>query len=132
MRRTSLAVVTGSLLAAVLAGCTSTEPTRPEPIVRQDTAPIQKRVKNIGDRFSVRWVGGITGNERVPGPSASWLDAVITLNDTGVLDRLRDAAGVHAVASRPEIPVELGDPGAGVTSAGLNAFVAVEPDTVRT
>lgn len=131
MRRTFRSAVAGSMLVALFAGCSSTESAPSVPTVRQDAAPIQKRVTNIGDRFSVRWVGGITGDERVPGPSATWLDAVITLNDAGVTGRLRDAAGVNPVASRPEISAELGDPGTGLTSAGLDAFVAVEPGTVR-
>lgn len=123
-------LLAGALAAIALAGCAPTSPA-PEPIVRTDIAPIQKRVKNIGDRFTARWVGGIFGNERVPGPNATWLDAVVVVDDPGVVRGLSAAAGDATADGRPELSEALGDPGVGITSAGLDAFVAVEPGTVR-
>ncbi|MBS4103335.1 hypothetical protein, partial [Tsukamurella paurometabola] len=68
MRRRPGRVVAAMVIAAALAGCGPAGTAPPVPAVREDTAPIQKRVTNIGDRFTVRWVGGTLGDERVPGP----------------------------------------------------------------
>lgn len=119
------------VIAAALAGCGPAGTAPPVPAVREDTAPIQKRVTNIGDRFTVRWVGGTLGDERVPGPNASWIDAVVTVGDAAAVSALRAALGPSGVEARPAVAAALGDPGAGMTSAGLDAFVAVEPGTVR-
>ncbi len=123
-------LLAAALAATALAGCAPSSPA-PEPTVRTDIAPIQKRVKNIGDRFTARWVGGIRGDERVPGPNATWLDAVVVVDDPGVVRGLRAAAGDTPAGGRPDVSEALGDPGAGVTSTGLDAYVAVEPGTVR-
>lgn len=120
----------GAVVAAALVGCSPTSPA-PVSTVRTEVAPIQKRVTNIGDRFTVRWVGGIRGNERIPGPNAAWLDAVISVDDEATVRRLRAALGATPAEKRPDVSAALVDPGPGKTSAELDAFVAVEPGTVR-
>ncbi len=123
-------LIAGAVAAVTVVGCAPSSPA-PDSMIRTDTAPIQKRVTNIGDRFTVRWVGGIRGNERVPGPNAAWLDAVISVDDRGTLRGLRVMAGDAPAQERPAISASLEDLGTGLTSAELDAFVAVEPGTVR-
>ncbi|KXO94149.1 hypothetical protein AXK56_21425 [Tsukamurella pulmonis] len=131
MHASRRSVILGALFVPVVAGCAPSEPAPSAPTVRDEVEPIRKRVKNIGDSFSARWIGRSNADDRNPGPSAVWLDAVIALGDEVVTTRLRDAAGTAPGRSRPELPAVLGDPGVGLTDAGLDAFVAVEPGTVR-
>ncbi|MDP0399838.1 hypothetical protein [Tsukamurella strandjordii] len=127
-------VVATAMMAGSVLSCGSPSPApQAEPtVVRKDKEPISKRIKNIGENYVVRWVSGSFTNERIPGPNSYWLDASITLRDDEVASGLRAAAGSPVGHETPDVPAEInrsGDPG--ITSAGLNAFVAVEPGTVR-
>ncbi len=53
--------------------------TKPNGAVRTDPEPITRRFAALGKPQAVSWQSGILGDERVPGPSSYWIDAVVTL-----------------------------------------------------
>lgn len=100
--------------------------------VRTDTEPIEKRVKNIGERFSVVWAGGLYGDKEVPGPNAVWFQAVIKLNDPEVTRRLVVEVGGNSTSIVPETILAHGalPEGPATASAALNRYVSVDSNTI--
>ena len=47
--------------------------------LRTDSDPLTKRYAVLGTPRGVTWVSGTVGDERVPGPSTYWIDAVVVL-----------------------------------------------------
>ncbi|OLR91470.1 hypothetical protein BJP25_00880 [Actinokineospora bangkokensis] len=47
--------------------------------LRTDLAPLTKRFPGLADARSAQWMSGTLGDDRVPGPSTYWIDAVVTL-----------------------------------------------------
>ena len=69
--------------------------------MRTDLDPLTKRFPRIGDPVSAQWQSGTLGDDRVPGPSTYWIDAVVEL-DPEVADRLRLDAG-PPMGARPAL-----------------------------
>ncbi|ADG80586.1 Lipoprotein OS=Tsukamurella paurometabola (strain ATCC 8368 / DSM / CCUG 35730 / CIP 100753/ JCM 10117 / KCTC 9821 / NBRC 16120 / NCIMB 702349 / NCTC 13040)OX=521096 GN=Tpau_4015 PE=4 SV=1 [Tsukamurella paurometabola] len=126
-------VVATAMMAGSLVSCGSSgAPQQDAVAVRQDREPIQKRVTNIGEAYRVKWLGDVSGPTTSRSTGSGWIDANIVLRDDEVAARLRDAAGEPVTHEVPDVPAEInrsGDPG--ITSAGLDSYVAVEPGTVR-
>lgn len=72
-----------------------------ESTVRTDRDPIARRFPGLGAFREVRWVGGTLGDDRVPGPSTYFIDAVVTL---GPADAARLAATPDLAPSDPPAP----------------------------
>lgn len=53
--------------------------TKPNGAVRTDPEPITRRFAALGKPLTVSWQSGILGDERMPGPSSYWIDAIATL-----------------------------------------------------
>lgn len=103
MRRRTFLVAGAAVL---LAGCTDTRPDRTQPsgpakqgdgTLRTDAGPLLKRFPVLGQPAQVRWMSGTLGDDRVPGPSTYWIDAVVTLAPADA-QRLRGAAELHDVS----------------------------------
>ena len=47
--------------------------------VRSDLAPLTDRFDALGDPVAATWASGTLGDDRVPGPSTYWIDAVVEL-----------------------------------------------------
>ena len=99
---------------------------------RTDPEPIEKRVRNIGERFSVTWAGGLFGDRDIPGPNAVWIQAVIKLNDSEAARRLVAEVVDHSTTVVPETILAHGllPEGAAVTSTALNRYVSVDSNTI--
>jgi hypothetical protein len=95
------------LLALVLllaAGCAA--PPAADPLeraeVRTDPAPITSRFPALGAPLAVTWIGGTLGDDRVPGPSRFFLEAVVALAPADV-ERLR-ATHAAVAGGPPAVP----------------------------
>ena len=75
--------------------------------MRSDPEPLTRRFPALGTPRSVRWQSGRVGDNRVPGPSTLWIDAVVTL-EPQVAANLRVVAAQKdpAWAGKPQ-PVDL-------------------------
>ena len=51
--------------------------------IRHDLAPLTDRFPQLAGAQSATWLSGTLGDERVPGPSTYWIDAVVVLNEAG-------------------------------------------------
>jgi hypothetical protein len=60
--------------------------------VRHDLGPLTERFPQLATARSATWMSGTLGDERVPGPSTYWIDAVVVLDEAGY-------AAVRALAS---------------------------------
>ncbi|GAA3011936.1 hypothetical protein [Actinokineospora diospyrosa] len=47
--------------------------------VRTDLEPLTTRFPALAEAESARWMSGTLGDDRVPGPSTYWIDAIVTL-----------------------------------------------------
>lgn len=115
----------------------------PTEAVRSDLAPLLRRFPALGQPVRAVWQSGTTGDDRVPGPTTYWIDAVVTLSpDTAA--RLRQThsltssaepaatpgvaaaipAGVSWLTGR-DLAVELSGDG-----WGCRAFLAADGDTL--
>lgn len=89
------------LSGLVLAGCSDEavqsrdQPTPTE--LRTDIEPIVGRVPTLGSDFTAQWFSNTTYNQRAPGPSTYWINALVTPAD-----------GVEALID--DQPLSPGDP----------------------
>ncbi|MFN8074050.1 MAG: hypothetical protein U0Q15_01360 [Kineosporiaceae bacterium] len=67
----------------------------PDPL-RTDAEPLTKRFPGLGTPQSLMWQAGALGDERMPGPSSSWIEGVVRL-EPDVAARLRAATDLAAV-----------------------------------
>ncbi|QYN41035.1 hypothetical protein K1T35_47695 (plasmid) [Pseudonocardia sp. DSM 110487] len=74
--------------------------------MRTDRTPIAERFPRLGSFVEVRWVGGRAGDERVPGPSTYFIEAVVTLSPDDVA-RLASSFELTPAASPPRSPASL-------------------------
>lgn len=74
--------------------------------MRTDTDPLISRFPALGQPTSVRWQSGTLGDDRVPGPSTYWIDAVVTL-DPGTADSLRAEYAPAAGGPAPDLVAEV-------------------------
>ncbi len=109
--------------------------------MRTDLEPLTKRFEAIGVPARAVWMSGTTGDERVPGPTTYWIDAVITLDaetaqmlrsDFGALETDSVPAVVDGLAEKlPSGPLLTSDELSRHTDGGGlggGAFIAAESD----
>lgn len=108
-RRVSVAAITITLL---LSGCT---PSAPAPVersgtgeVRHDLEPLTDRFPPLADATEATWMSGTLGDERVPGPSTYWIDAVVTLGDADYA-ALRAETDAQSTTDAPAVDAGLED-----------------------
>ncbi|WP_114201480.1 hypothetical protein [Janibacter anophelis] len=56
--------------------------------MRTELDPLTKRFPALGQPLSAQWESGTLGDDRVPGPTSYWIDAVVEL-DPQVADTMR-------------------------------------------
>jgi hypothetical protein len=100
-------------LALVITGCQSDEPTGPDMTstidaaeVRTDRQPIADRFPRLGSFVDAHWVGGRLGDDRVPGPSTYFIEAVVTLSPDDVA-RLTGEYDFAPAPAAPQAPQSL-------------------------
>jgi len=76
--------------------------------LRTDLQPLTDRFEALGSPVSAEWMSGTFGDERLPGPSTYWIDAIVVL-EQGVAAGLRDRYGPSATDERPAVVDELAD-----------------------
>ncbi|WP_156466195.1 hypothetical protein [Janibacter sp. Soil728] len=99
-------MITVLIALFLLAGCGSggNQPAQKsvdERGMRTDLDPLTRRFPAIGDPASAHWQSGTYGDDRVPGPSTRWIDAVVEL-DPEVANRLRLDTG-PPTGTRPDL-----------------------------
>jgi hypothetical protein len=71
--------------------------------LRTDLAPLVDRYPAVADAESAAWSSGtLAGDDRVPGPSSHWIDAVVVLPQASY-DELRAAHEYTESAQRPSV-----------------------------
>jgi len=109
--------------------------------LRSDLEPLVDRFGAIGAPLSAVWMSGTTGDDRVPGPTTYWIDAVIildpataaalradfgaTLTDEspGVVEGLSENLPAGPLLTSPELSDHTNGGG-----FGGQAFIAVDSD----
>jgi hypothetical protein len=74
--------------------------------VRTDRDPIATRFPRLGAFTDVRWAGGTLGDDRVPGPSTYFIEAVVNLAPDDVA-RLSGEYELSPAAALPQAPQSL-------------------------
>lgn len=70
--------------------------------LRTDVEPLAQRFAMLRTAQAVRWMSGLYGQPRNPGPSTYWIDAVITLNPDQIVELSR-AHGPTTRVKRPNV-----------------------------
>lgn len=89
--------------------------------VRHDLEPLTKRFPILGTPTSAAWVSGTLGDDRVPGPSTYWIDAVVQLPPEKIA-ALVAKYGTENTGAQPAVDEALKDlvpQGSWLTSPGL-------------
>jgi hypothetical protein len=93
------------LLLFVASGCAS----EPRPSVRSGSGEIRHELTPLTDRFpqlseatAATWMSGTLGDDRMPGPSTYWIDAIVTLDENGYA-ALRSQPGLESTAELPKL-----------------------------
>jgi hypothetical protein len=113
MRPSAVAAVCAALLLGALGGCADT-PAQPGGAVasvdqatdvRTDRAPIASRFPRLGEFRAVHWVSGRLGDDRVPGPSTYFIEAVVELApaDAAALAARYPAAAAPTAPQAPPV-----------------------------
>ncbi|RMI13558.1 hypothetical protein EBM89_03880 [Cellulomonas triticagri] len=69
---------------------------------RHDLEPLTTRIPALTQVDEATWMSGTLGDEDVPGPSLSWIDAVVTL-PAGVADGLRSSMELTPATVAPGV-----------------------------
>ncbi len=99
--------------------------TKPSGPVRTDLAPLTRRFPELGVPVSASWQSGALGDDRVPGPSSFWIDAIVTLAPE-TAQKLRSSGSLEP-ADTPEITEDLRKalpPGPWLTGTDLDRLVS--------
>ena len=127
MRTSRIVWMAAALIAgAALSGCST--PASEE--LRTDADPITSRFAQLDGLESVVWLGGTEGDDRAPGPSLYWVDAIVTV-DAAHLATITDGLDLQPVDA-PDLHDPLGaelPDGPFVGSPELDAAFSV--DTYR-
>ncbi|RUQ98059.1 hypothetical protein [Labedella endophytica] len=88
--RARILPVVAAIVACLLTACT-TPAADPEPTasaarsgtgeVRHDLEPLTDRFIRLDTATAATWMSGTLGDDRVPGPSTYWIDAIVTLDE---------------------------------------------------
>jgi hypothetical protein len=73
---------------------------------RHDLEPLTSRFPELGDVQSAVWFSGRLGDERAPGPSSYWIDAVVTISPTETR-RLLATYGPETAGTEPAVVEDL-------------------------
>ncbi|WP_152361346.1 hypothetical protein [Microlunatus speluncae] len=101
--------------------------------LRTDPEPLRKRFPELGPSFEAQWMSGQYGDERAPGPSTYWIDAVIALPS----DRASRLLTAYAPVETTEAPAVVDGlrsrlpAGPLLTSAALDAAFAPDEGSAR-
>lgn len=66
--------------------------------VRTDLDPLVRRFPALGAPVRASWQSGVLGDERMPGPSSFWIDAIVTLQPE-TAQKLRSSDSLEAADS---------------------------------
>ncbi|MBF4511421.1 hypothetical protein ITJ66_02890 [Plantibacter sp. VKM Ac-2885] len=94
--------------------------------IRHELGPLTDRFPQLATALSATWMSGTMGDERVPGPSTYWIDAIVVLDEAGYAELRALApgeAGSDAEAELPDLDAGLDDalpPGPLVRSSALD------------
>lgn len=76
------AVAVAAVAGTVLTGCSdnpSNNEREPDPTeMRTDIEPLVGRVPSLGSDFTAQWFSNTTFDQRAPGPSTYWINALVT------------------------------------------------------
>ena len=113
-------VATAVVVAGLLAGCaTSPSPDRTTAAsgaasdsatrsgtgeIRHELGPLTDRFPQLATALSATWMSGTMGDERVPGPSTYWIDAVVVLDEAGYAELRALAPGEAGSSEEAELP----------------------------
>ncbi|PPK61740.1 hypothetical protein V5P93_000099 [Actinokineospora auranticolor] len=87
-----MAAVTRIAAVALLLLATACDSAPPAPRksgtgeLRTDLDPLVKRFPALAGATKAVWMSGTLGDDRVPGPSTYWIDAIVTLPQTTITD----------------------------------------------
>lgn len=112
LRAAALALV----LAGALSACGAPAPAEREPSssavrsgsgeLRHDLGPLTDRFSPLGSATTATWMSGTLGDDRVPGPSSYWIDAVVTL-PAADFDALRSQTDAQRTDDTPSVSPDL-------------------------
>lgn len=86
--RTTRHLIAAILLLLTATACSTTQPEKGHPRMppksgtgelRTDLEPLTKRFPLLTAAEKAEWMSGTLGDDRVPGPSTYWIDAIVTL-----------------------------------------------------
>lgn len=120
--RGPFAFLTASLVLAGCGGGVGESPQPPPLEVRRDVAPLVADFPELGAARSAAWVRSDDADERVPGPTTTWIDAVVHLDPDQTTALVARYLPIPQGKS-PEVPAELRPelpPGPYLTSAKLD------------
>ena len=72
--------------------------------IRHELGPLTDRFPQLATALSATWMSGTMGDERVPGPSTYWIDAVVVLDEAGFAELLALAPGEAGSGAKAELP----------------------------
>ncbi|MBF4635693.1 hypothetical protein ITJ38_14870 [Agreia pratensis] len=92
-------------LLLVVSGCA----TEPQPAVRSGSGEIRHELAPLTDRFpqlseaaEATWMSGTMGDDRAPGPSTYWIDAIVTFDENGYA-ALRSQSSLESTTELPTL-----------------------------
>lgn len=102
------------LLTGALSACAAPAETEPSAAavksgsgeVRHDLKPLTDRFALFGPATTATWMSGTLGDDRVPGPSSYWIDAVVTLPETD-FEALRAQTDAQTTTDTPSVEQDL-------------------------
>jgi hypothetical protein len=97
--RTARQLVAAAILLLTTTACSATLPEKGRPTMpsksgtgelRTDLEPLTKRFALLTKAEKAEWMSGTLGDDRVPGPSTYWIDAIVTLPQSTVTEINKD------------------------------------------
>lgn len=70
--------------------------------LRTDMQPLVKRLPRLSGAPSAQWMSGHLGDDRVPGPTTHWIDAVVALDDA-TLQEVSALPGLEVAGAPPVV-----------------------------
>lgn len=108
------AAVLALALTGALSACAAPAETEPSATaVRSGSGEMRHDLKPLTDRFplfapatTATWMSGTLGDDRVPGPSSYWIDAVVTLPESD-FEALRAQTDAQTTTDTPNVEQDL-------------------------
>lgn len=76
--------------------------------LRHDLKPLTDRFARLASATKATWMSGTLGDDRVPGPSTYWIDAVVTLDEADYA-ALRSETDAQSTTETPAVDPGLED-----------------------